>query len=893
MIRFRLFGYPTVWQDGQQVTGFISEKAIALLVFLLVSQETHARDYLTGLLWGSSTDAKAKASLRSALYNLGQLLPGFLEVTRKTIAIDSAAAYQADIDQLRQHGNAKPYTDDFLAGFYIPDAPEFEVWLLSEREQFRQLAITIWQAASEEATHAAERHRAYDAILKLEPWRESIYQAQMRLLAEQGQYAAALNLYQRCIHTLDQELDIAPNAETERLADQIRLAQSLPRHNLPTQPSVFFGREASVDQIQRMIETQRLISLVGLGGSGKTRLAQAVGRQCATRFLHGVVFVNLQDVSSDDHDGIVTAIVQSMMRAGMLPSTRYPNEAYLLEQIQKREMLLILDNFEHLLQRADVIRRILSNAPGVHLLVTSRERLGHVQEQLIFIGGLEHKPAVSLFLSVAQRIQPNVRVEPAIEEICNLVQGLPLALELAASWVDVQTPSEIRDDLRRSLKILQDDSRFPNIRHQSMEAIFEQAWRHLSPSLQQLLIELTYFQSGFTAATARAVMQISPIDLRQLKNRALIQDVDHRFQIHPLLKQFVVGKGEPQMQSEFSSHFLTHFTRVGQSQEFEQVRALVPDYENFARAWQWAVDHDPERLSEPAGYLHLLFADRGVDEWSNRLVDDALKKIGDQFPQLRLRLKLEKVYYLYWQAKKPDDAQALLNVISSALPDWNGLQREYAYFNTLWGWIHNYHLHDLHQAKGFFQRAADIWAGLNNHNQLASRLLDLGNVAFGRQAFRVAAQQWEACAAAARQAKNDLAYACAEFSLGRLALAENQYDLGEQKLRLAKPYVQDHHGLHVAWHGLRAVLHVWREEFEQAEASFLNQLEVSKIYGRIDHTIEAYCNLGRLALLRGDQDRADLHFAQAEALAADTRLTHLRGQLETYKAQPQFTFGDL
>ncbi|MEM9776177.1 MAG: tetratricopeptide repeat protein [Chloroflexota bacterium] len=891
MIRFELFGYPTVWQDGKQVTGFISEKAMALLIFFVVSQKTHSRDYLTGLLWGNSADGKAKASLRSALYNLGQLFPGFLEVSRKTAAVHPAASYQLDIDQFRKNQNAALHTAEYLAGFYISDAPEFEEWLLREREQLRAQAIAIWQKNTEINQNDEAKHVAFDALRKLEPWREEVYQRQMALFARAGNYTAALDIFQQCEQALAHELDISPSPETEQLVNRIRLAQSLPRHNLPAQTAPFFGREQLISKVKTALKEHRLISLVGLGGSGKTSLAHAIGRQCATYFMHGVGFVSLEQVKASEPSSIPAAIVQALVQVDMLPPSREADTVHLLNQMPQRNMLLILDNFEHLIQSAQIINQLLSTAPELHILITSRQRLQHPQEQVFHVDGLSHEASAALFTSIAHRVQPSFVADQATLDICKLVDGLPLGVELAASWADVQPPEEILSDLRSSLNILQDETSHRPERHQSIRAIFEQAWQHLSTAQQKILVELTLLNGGFTSKAAKLIAGASTADLRALKNRALIYTVDHRFDLHPLLKQFLQTKGSPQKKSEFAAFYLSHFSKVGETNNLTKIRALTSDYENFAQAWRWAADHSPKLLLSPAGYLHILFSDRGLDEWSNKLVEYALSTVpnGLKMTQLTVRLKLEKVYYLFWQAKQPENAVAVLSEIEQSQPNWGAWQTENAYFHTLSGWIRHYYFKDPILAKNHYQQAADIWQTLNNQNQLASRLLDLGNVAFEQKEYEAAEQHWNNCALAAQSVDNQIAYACAEFSLGRLASAKHDFKSAKDRLALAQPHLNKHYGLHSEWLTLQGKLHIWLEEFDQAEASFLKQLEVCQIYGRIDHTIAAYCNLGRLCLLKGEPNRAATYFSKAEFIASDAKLPEYIEQISRYKNRPQFT----
>lgn len=560
MINLRLFGYPTVWQDGEQVTGFISEKALAVLVFTAVTQETHARDYLAGLFWGDVPEQKAKSSLRSALYSINQLLPDALLLTRRTVAL--AAPIGTDVQQLMLQNDPAVYKADFLSGFYLPNAPEFEQWQLRQRERLRQVALTLWQEAADAYETAGDIDGGINALrqqLNIEAWHETAHVRLMRLLARQGSHDAALRQFKQCQQSLQAGLGVEPAPETRQLAQQIRMARRLPRHNLPPVDAPLFGREALLGKLAAEIEAQRLVTLLGVGGMGKTRLALALGQRVQNRFLHGVAFVPLVGVSAGGGvNGLATAVFRTLVRARFVSPSRDDAAAALCSQLAQREMLLILDNIEHLLDGVLLLDRLLNAAPQLHILVTSRQQLRLTQERPFPLQGLAQPAAVSFFVTAARQRQPAFVADPHVNEFCRRVEGMPLAIELAGGLVDQKRPAQLVSIVSQQIEQLENSSVNRAPRHQNVRLLFAESVNQLSIETRQKLVQLAVFQGVFTKTAAFQVAAADGETLRQLIEHALLRREADGYSLHPLLRRFC-----DELVQDRKAHHLPHARFVG------------------------------------------------------------------------------------------------------------------------------------------------------------------------------------------------------------------------------------------------------------------------------------------------------------------------------------------
>lgn len=385
----------------------------------------------------------------------------------------------------------------------------------------------------------------------------------------------------------------------------------LAKPNLPVQPAVFVGREGALEEIQALLADTacRLLTLTGTGGIGKTRLAIEAARRAQDAFPDGVYFVALQPLLSPD---LIVPTLANTINCQFYPGSETKQQ--LLDFLGEKQILLVMDNFEHLLEGVGLVSELLAYVPALKIIATSREALNLQEEWLYPVRGMriprdtsttdfEEYSAVKLFVQSARRMQANFPVsdeQAGIARICRLVEGMPLGLELAAAWVRTLSCNTIADEIEHSLDILETASRnFPE-RHRNMRAVLDHSWRLLTESEQDVFKRLTLFRGGFTREAAQAVAGASLKMLSTLVDKSLLQrDTFERYDIHELLRQY----GEEHLQASAEQSHQAHdqhcayFTALLHQREEDlkgrrQLKALdeiEADFENIRAAWLWAI----------------------------------------------------------------------------------------------------------------------------------------------------------------------------------------------------------------------------------------------------------------------------------------------------------------
>lgn len=382
-------------------------------------------------------------------------------------------------------------------------------------------------------------------------------------------------------------------------------------HNLPHQSTTFVGRSGELTRIAALLADPacRLLTLCGAGGIGKTRLALQAAEQLPN-FAQGVYFVSLIPVTSPDD--IAAAIAAAI--SGSFPGSEI-TQPQLMRYLHEKHILLVLDNFEHLLGGVALLTDILSETLAVKLLVTSRERLNLREEWAFPLEGLgvpvnnvaeplADFSAVQLFVQRARQVQPNFSLDGnarAVATICRVVEGMPLALELAAAWLRAMSPDQIAAHLTHGFDLLTAPHRNMPERHRSLRAVFQQSWNMLSPDEQQVMARLSVFRGGFDAEAAQHVAHASLSVLAALVDKSFVRlNANGRYDLHELLRQFAVESLSLEDTTATMQRHFDYFLMLAEQSEVHQFGRdqvewfdrMEVELDNLRQALNWSLQND-------------------------------------------------------------------------------------------------------------------------------------------------------------------------------------------------------------------------------------------------------------------------------------------------------------
>lgn len=660
---------------GEALTGFSTDKVRLLLAYLAVEgKRPHRRETLAGLLWPGYTESSARASLRHALANLRQVLgdtqnnPPFLLVEGETIQLNPLAETWVDVrrfealvtgfgEQDRRAALEEAlglYRGGFLEGCSLADSPEYEGWVRVVRQACQSQAVTALEELKRLYEAQGEVGRAIQALrqsLAIEAWREESHCELMRLLALAGQRSAALAQYEVCKRSLKAELGVEPAAETVALYERIRVGEvekvavpamgegSKPSHNLPRQLTSFIGREAEIEQITQLLAESALVSLVGPGGVGKTRLAIQVAEAVTARYPQGICFIDLAAVREPAN--LVPAVVQTL---GISTEKVRSLEDALTSFLRNRHTLLVFDNCEHLIKAcAALVIHLLQECPQIHLLATSQEELKvrgervyrlqpmaflKVQEKMD-IQALRESEAVRLFEDRAQAVQHGFVVSernaPFVAAICCRLDGIPLALELAAARLRVLSIEQVELMLADRFRLLMGGKRDALPRQQTLLASIEWSHELLSGAERILFRRLSVFAGGYSLEGAQQVCAGNDLDEYQIielldslasKSLLLVEPGElPRYRMLETVREYahqkLVEAGELTI---FRDHHLDYYVKL--SKDFEKIayvweervsfyKKLDPEVANLRLAIRWAFSSEDLSRVEKVVWLNV------------------------------------------------------------------------------------------------------------------------------------------------------------------------------------------------------------------------------------------------------------------------------------------------
>lgn len=662
MLKFKLLGYPTITFQDVPLTAFISNKTLILLCYLACHQRSFGREMLAGLFWGDASHERALSNLRQSLHNLQKLAPGYLIITRQSVAFDHTRAHWIDIqalitsdtpeysleDSLKQ--SLEHYQGDFMDGIMLEDAPEIDHWIQVERERHRlqyihlleQKLLTYTQRADwMQVQHIAQK------LISVDPWRESAYRELMLAMARTGAYNSALLQFEQFRRRLRDELAVEPAEETQTVYTRIQQARETKRHNLPAVTHPFVGRETELQQLSEWLRgpSCHLITLLGIGGVGKSRLARELAAKHVDYFLHGVRYVHLAPVTEAEF--VPYAIAQAV---GLTFQGTADPRSQLLAHLAHQEMLLVLDNFEHVMDAALLIADLITGAPALKVIVTSRHRLQLEEEWVFSVEGLPYPPEdeavdkIGTYPSIqyfAQRASRKLTAPADIQSaaaLCRLLEGLPLGIELAASASadtlieHVYQHVHIHDHVHS----LQTVWRNAQERHRSLKAVFDYSWRLLTPHKQKILARLAVFQGSFTSDAACRVTDATEATLMRLVGQSLLRFEGERYSLHPVIRHYALEMLREFVTDEWNTirahiaYYVRHLQDANdllrQHLTVEAVVLLHPELDNVHTAWRNAIAcGDLVALEEMSDALHRYYEVQNAFQEGNELFEFAVQ----------------------------------------------------------------------------------------------------------------------------------------------------------------------------------------------------------------------------------------------------------------------------
>ncbi|MFC1960468.1 NB-ARC domain-containing protein [Chloroflexota bacterium] len=464
--------------------------------------------------------------------------------------------------------------------------------------------------------------------------------------------------------------------------------EARPTHNLPLQPTSFIGRESEIAELVELLDKPdcRLLTLVGPGGIGKTRLTLEVALRRADRFPHGVFLVPLAPLNSAT-DIVPTIINVLGIRIGDAGTPR----AELIQFLSQRHLLLIMDNFEHVLDGADLLVDMLQAAPNVTILATSRAALNLQEEWVWQVSGmrfpedtravdLEQYSALKLFFDRAQRVRRDFSPEDeqvCAIRICQAVDGLPLALELAASWVTTLSCTDIEREIQCSIDFLATNVRNVPKRHRSIRAVFNHSWSLCSAAEQTIFQKMCVFRGGFEREAAEQVAGAAlPLLLALVEKSMLRKLPSGRYDIHELLRQFAEEKlkaaGELDTTADAQMYYYAAFMQartpdIKGRRQLGGLNEIEADFDNVRAAWQRAVAQvDYAVLDDMMEGLALFCDMRARYQTGEDLFQGAVQVLapgdGEAIPPTwnRLRVRYVQVWGLQERRPVPDAIQEQL-----------------------------------------------------------------------------------------------------------------------------------------------------------------------------------------------------------------------------------------
>jgi predicted ATPase/DNA-binding SARP family transcriptional activator len=835
-LMIRLFGVFAAALNGVALAPtWHNDRLLALLVLRRAAPTERA--WLAATLWPEANEANVRFYLRRTLaalrLALGTQAGRLLSPTSHTLQLDLAGADcdLAAFDTALARGDRAAleevialYRGPLLEGWH-------EEWALLDRGIREQKYLDALEALVRDGLagqNPAEAARHLRALLAIEPLRERAQRSLMEALAQMGDYAAVMQVYRNFRLLLHQELRGSPTSETTALYRRLRAAagertRSIPRsltlsapllRRLPAPPSTFIGRETEREQVLSLLETTRLLTLTGTGGVGKTRLAIAVAEQVAEEYREGVCFVDLSALSNSDR------VVQAVATALEVREERSrPLQETLLDSLQDRSLLLILDNCEHLTGACSALSEaLLARCPHLRLLATSRQPLGMIGERTWRVPSLSlpeaneldweteiearavlmDSEAIQLFVERAVSVQPAFRLArenlSSVAELCRLLDGIPRAMELAAAWVRVMPVAQTLSRLRGRLDLLQSQQPGRLPRQQTLRATLDWSYGLLEEREQRLLQQLSVFASGWTLEAAEAVGGDAGeasdevlLGLAGLVDKSLVEYGEHlagtgRYRLLETTRQYAREKLEARgEESAASARHANWFLRLSEEAASKLHGAiqnawfarLGAEEDNLRVALAWSQQNALDKALRIAAALREYWKVRGHWGEARELFSRFLDNPQSMPPILRALAFLEAGWWAIYQEQDPESAQARFRqglVIARKAADEENIPALLLPLGQI-----AYARGDFEQALLLLRESLERHYALGHLRESVFARNEMGQVAFLQEDTAAARAFYEESLAVARASGDGISIGHTLDKLGDMALSQQDY----------------------------------------------------------------------------------------------------------------------
>jgi predicted ATPase/DNA-binding SARP family transcriptional activator len=916
---FRLFGPVEIRCHGALLPRLRSRKEPLLLALLALNAGREVdRHWLAGTLWPEGTEPAALANLRNSLKDLRRALGGAADLLRTPkprvllLSPDDVDSDVAALDALLLRGDPEAleeatalYRGPLLDGYN-------DAWVLQERERREQAFLAALESLAERALRAgdaatAERHLR--RVVSVDPLRESAQRALMRALATGGNHAAAFQAYRELRLLLHREINAQPDPESEALFRQLQtevthrrapagpaptgaLASSAgaapqepaARHNLPHPVTSFVGRVTEMAELQRLLDTTRLLTVTGAGGCGKSRLALEAAHDLLPETADGVWLVELASLAGP-------ALVPQRV-ATVMGVREQPGEALtrtLIHALQSQRLLLLLDNCEHLLDAcASLVEALLRDCPGVQIVATSRESLNIPGERLYRIPPLtfpeaDRPPAarhelgqfeaVHLFVERASAVSPGFDLSDqnaaSVARICRQLDGIPLAIELAAARVKALSVEALAERLDDRFSMLTGGSRTALSRHRTLRACIDWSYAPLSEPERALLRRLSVFAGGWsleaaeavgaddeTAGTATAVPAVHSHDVLDLLTKLVDKSLvvyengggDVRYRLLETIRQFAQeclaeSDEEEAIRRRHAEYYL------GLAMEAEP-RLWTPD----SGAWLDRLEREQDNVRAVLGWV----------------VARAAFPTGDEAVEIGLRLG--RALHLYWETRSVREGREWLERLLTssagtargAVPKRTDVRARAVFTVGTLAWMQG----DMNAAKRSHQECLSIGRELEDRWLIAIALQGLGVVACCEGEYQEARTLFEESLSLRRELGDRRRIAIACNNLGFVTRELGDYDraqaLLEESLALSREFGNDLQAAKPLI--VLGTVQMMRGDYPGALGYLHESMAITQELGVPRELAIALCCLGMVARLEGDLETSRARYVESTRL---------------------------